>query len=66
MKVWVVMEQLAIFDGDDGDIDLAAVHASREGAEGNLTVTEENAGGCKGPFRSGSRERYIMEMEVLP
>jgi hypothetical protein len=58
MKVYVVMESWAVPDDGDWDIDIEAVHASREGAEGNLTPGRDGGG--------GARERYILEMEVLP
>ena len=61
VKVYVVMDQLAMDDDGDSDVDLAAVHLTRQGAEGNLTP--DGTCGRKGP---GQRERYIAEMEVLP
>jgi hypothetical protein len=61
MKVWVVLDQLATPDGDDGDVDLAAVHASREGAEANLTPD-----GSHGAKSDSPRQRFAVEMELLP
>lgn len=61
MKVWVVMDQLLFDDDGNSDVDIAAVHASREGAEANL-VPDETAG----MMFTSPRERYVVEMELLP
>jgi hypothetical protein len=55
------MDQLATPDDGDDDVDIAAVHLSKEGAEGNLTPD----GTCGGKFTS-ERRRYIVEMDALP
>lgn len=54
MKIWVVMEQYEQDDDGDWDRDIAAVHASREGAEANLTP--------EGQWHV----RDIVEMDLLP
>lgn len=58
MKVYVVMEQYPEDNDGDYNRELEAVHASQSGAEGNLTPEISEPG-----YR---RERYILEMELLP
>jgi len=57
-KVHVVMEEYPEDDDGDYNRDVEAVHASREGAEANLTPEISTVG--------YSRVRYIVEMELLP
>lgn len=61
MKVWVVMEQYVTDDDGDWATEIEAVHATKEGAEGNLTPDYAKTG-----HLSGTRERFIVEMDVLP
>lgn len=58
MKVFVVMEEYPEDDDGDYNREIEAVHASRPGAESNLTP-EVNEPGYR-------RKRYIVEMELLP
>jgi hypothetical protein len=61
MKVWVVMEQYAQDDDGDWAIELEAVHLSEEGVNANLTPDYAKTG-----HMPGTRERYAVEMDVLP
>lgn len=61
MKVWVILEQFSVDDDGDFAVELIAVHASEEGAEADLIPDYATSG-----HSWGSRERYVVEMDVLP
>lgn len=52
--VFAVMEQWAIPDNGDRGITLEAIHATRQGAEANLSPADP----------SGLRERFVVSVEV--
>jgi len=61
LRVWVVLEQYAQDDDGDWNVELEAVHRTPEGAQANLAPDYETTG-----YRPGSRERWAVEMDVLP
>lgn len=60
-KVWVVEESYIIDDDGDWAIEIVAVHASEEGARGNLTPDYKASG-----HMEDTRHRVCYRMDLLP